>query len=70
MCVTCKTISRNLICCFPLTGCISLITKMVRDENYRGLARNWKAIMQQNVPFLPSEITEIQTLNFNSSLSS
>lgn len=41
--ITSKTISGNLICCFPLTGCTSLITKMMRDENYRGLARNWKS---------------------------
>lgn len=49
--ITCKTISGNLICCFPLTGCTSLITKMMRDENYRGLARDWKVTILQNVPF-------------------
>lgn len=59
--ITSKTISGNLICCFPLTGCTSLITKMMRDENYRGLARNWKMIIKQNVPFFSHPLIHWET---------
>lgn len=47
MYITCKTVSGDLICCFPLTECTSLISKMVRDDHYRALAGNWNAPTKQ-----------------------